>query len=266
MTTTKNGKKVSTKTKSVSRLPKVRPMSTEDMPLIHMHDMTIKEMSFTVNGLAPLCVHRWGAKAISQLEAGQGIKAKKVREPKDAVSCFLDTLMRPNRDDKIIAIDEDDSEITRYAPDDLIEGLQPVWATFEDGTFDRFVFPAHAFREAMGSASMASGVTRDKVSIRRLIGVSKIMLPIETPEPPQMRFDIVSVQGKADLRFRAQFNEWSMRVTVRFATCIANEQTIINLANMSGFLAGVGEMRPEKKVGTFGHYTVDTESVEVAII
>jgi hypothetical protein len=222
-----------------------------------------EELSVRVVGTSPLVVHRMGSKALQQIGEGQGIYPKQPKKPKDPVACFLDTLYRPNASDVVVAVDERGKVLDSYTPDELIEGLWPVWAQFGDKKFDRFVFPAHAFREAMGSASMASNLTKDIVTIRRAVSVARTMLVIESDERPQMRFDVADVQGKVDLRFRAQFTEWGMRVVIRYATCMATKDTILNLLRLAGIVSGIGEMRNEKKVGTFGGFTIDPKSVTV---
>lgn len=240
-----------------------KPQSTGASEVVTLSKIDVEEMTVRVVGTTPLVVHRMGSKALQQIGEGQGLYPKQPKKAKDPVACFLDTLYRPKASDVVQAIDEDGEKITEYVPDELIEGLWPVRATFLDGSFDRFVFPAHAFREAMGSASYAAGVTKDIVTIRRMLAVSSVMLPIETPEPPQMRFDVADVQGKVDLRFRAEFTNWSMTIVMRYATCIATKNTVLNILRLSGMLAGIGEMRPEKKVGTFGQYVIDPKSVRV---
>lgn len=247
-----------TSQKSKAAAPSASPVEQLVLPPIEFEEMSVR-----IVGTAPLVVHRMGSKALQQIGEGQGIYPKRPKQAKDPVGCFLDTLYRPSASDVVKATNKDGDPCESYTPDELIEGLWPVWARFEDGSFDRFVFPAHAFREAMGSASYAAGITKDIVSIRRMVTVSRVMLPIETQEPPQMRFDVADVQGKVDLRFRAQFTEWAMPLTVRYATCLAAKDTILNLLRLAGMLAGIGEMRPEKKMGTFGQFTFDPKSVRV---
>lgn len=234
--------------------------------VVNLSYVQIEEMSVRVVGASPLVVHRMGSKALQQMAAAQGLPGfvKQGKQPKNPVECFLDTLYRPLASDKIIAVDEKGKELSTYADPEMFEGLWPVWAWFaSDRKFDRFCFPAHAFREAMGSASYASGSTKDIVTIRRMISMSRVMLPIETKSPPQMRFDVADVQGKADLRFRAQFDEWAMSLVFRYATCVASKDTVLNLLRLGGILSGIGEMRPEKKVGTFGLFDIDPKSIKV---
>ena len=231
--------------------------------VLNLKPVQIEEMTVRIVGTAPLVTNPMGIKTIHGIGEAQGIYPKTPRKAKDPVGAFLDTLYRPLISDKVFAVDAKGKRIEKYVPEELVEGLHPVWAEFADRTFDRFCFPAHAFREAMGSAAYTTGVTKDIVTIRRLISVSRVMLPIETKERPQMRFDVADVQGKSDLRFRAQFSEWGMTLVVRYATSIANAETVLNLLRLAGVIVGIGEMRPEKKVGTFGHFGIDPTSVRV---
>lgn len=231
--------------------------------VLDLKRVQIEEMTVRVVGTAPLVVHRMGSKALQQIGEAQGLYAKTPKRPKDPVEAFLDTLFRPLASDAVVAVDAKGARVAKYVPDELIEGLHPIFAEFEDGTFNRFCFPAHAYREAMGSAAYTTGVTKDIVTVRRLVSVSRIMLPIESPTRPQMRFDVADVMGKPDLRFRAQFTDWAMTLVVRYATSIATAETVLNLLRLAGVIVGIGEMRPEKKVGTFGSFGIDPESVRV---
>ena len=63
--------------------------------------------------------------------------------------------------------------------------------------------------------------------------------------------------GSADLRYRAQFNEWYMEMILEFND--GGEYTldqIINVINAGGFGVGIGEWRPEKD-GNFGRYHIE---------
>lgn len=237
-----------------------------DKQRIDLRKVEFEEMTFRIVGTAPLVVHRFGTKAIGGIRSSQGIGAKLAKAPKDPVADFLDTLYRPNITDEVVAVNgigKKASRIEKYELDVYDEGLHPVWATFEDGTWDRFCFPAHSIREAMGSASMAFGLTPDIVSVRRLLSVSRIMVPIESKAPPQMLFMVADVQGKPDLRFRAQFTDWAMTHVVRYPKQMTNVETILNLIRLAGLLAGIGEMRPEKKIGSYGQFVLDPKSVVV---
>ncbi|MBM3211190.1 hypothetical protein FJZ33_03155 [Candidatus Poribacteria bacterium] len=74
-----------------------------------------------------------------------------------------------------------------------------------------------------------------------------------------MREDNVNVGGKsrsADLRYRAEFQDWSMEFKVVLETDIIDPQTFMNILSHAGFSNGLGEWRIEKG-GTFGQFHVE---------
>jgi hypothetical protein len=79
-------------------------------------------------------------------------------------------------------------------------------------------------------------------------------------DKPKMREDMVRVgMGSADIRYRPQFDSWSVRVRAEYDADLLNENDIINLVDRAGFGVGLNEMRPEKG-GDFGRFRIDTTS------
>ena len=71
-----------------------------------------------------------------------------------------------------------------------------------------------------------------------------------------IREDYVRIaNGSADVRFRPEFNEWSMTFTIRYNENKYSLEQIINFINIGGFSCGLGEMRIEKG-GNNGSYQV----------
>lgn len=62
--------------------------------------------------------------------------------------------------------------------------------------------------------------------------------------------------GTPDIRYRATFKKWKTILYVRYNPDWISEEQLFNLANIAGFVAGIGEDRPEKKGGTGGMYKV----------
>ena len=76
---------------------------------------------------------------------------------------------------------------------------------------------------------------------------------------PKMREDIVRLNSGpkpvADIRYRAEFEKWSVEIPVRFNQSAITPEIITNLFNIAGFSVGIGEWRPEKN-GAFGMFEV----------
>jgi len=76
-----------------------------------------------------------------------------------------------------------------------------------------------------------------------------------TCSEPVIREDMVRVgMGTADIRYRAQYNEWSAAVTIEYLPNIIDLDSIVALVDAGG-MNGLGEWRPEKS-GYFGTFEV----------
>lgn len=62
--------------------------------------------------------------------------------------------------------------------------------------------------------------------------------------------------GTPDIRYRATFKKWKTVLYVQYNPDWISEEQLFNLANIGGFVAGIGEDRPGKKGGTGGMFRV----------
>lgn len=176
-----------------------------------------------IKGTAPLIVHRWSEKARQMmLDAQQG--KKNAKQPKDP---------------------DADYETSMYR--------------FEDGGHG---FPVMAFKAAtvkgggrvFGKAVkmtelrqvftfLADGIGTDGTQLARIIG------------EPNMREDMVRVgMGTADIRFRAEYRDWSAILRIEYVPSVIDLGSVVALVDAGG-TNGVGEWRPEKS-GSYGTYEV----------
>lgn len=243
MTAKANGRKPATK----NRLPKAKAPTKLEIPDLDFQSVTVR-----IIGTAPLVVHRWGAKASAiMFQSQRGVKRKKV--PKNPVERFLDTIPRCDVRDEIEAYDEHGDVITDY-DGELMEHM-PIWGRFVSDDNSGWGFPAAAFREAMVRAGKSLDLKM--TDVRTQLSVRRIYVPIIPKEDPHCRFDHVRVSQTADLRFRGQFDEWETELTVQHCPQILATEMIFQLIRYAGMFVGIGEMRPEKKVGSFGTFTFD---------
>lgn len=76
---------------------------------------------------------------------------------------------------------------------------------------------------------------------------------------PRMREDMVRVgMGTADLRYRAEFFPWFVKLKVRANLNVLSVEQLANLFNTAGFAVGVGEWRSERD-GQNGLFHVGSE-------
>ncbi len=130
---------------------------------------------------------------------------------------------------------------------DFLDSLYP----HPDGGYG---FPAVAFKaSAVRAGKYISGF--DMIFLKCAIHINTELVKIEGD--PRPREDMVRVQGKADIRFRGQFNDWRTDIEIEhFVQMISTEQ-VLALFNLAGSCVGVGEWRPEKG-GIYGRFRVAT--------
>lgn len=115
-------------------------------------------------------------------------------------------------------------------------------------------FPAIGVKAAMVSACRF--VDAKMTVLRGACHIDCEMLPVIGE--PRPREDMVRVgMGTADIRYRPEFPEWRMPVTIKFNAAVISAEQIANLLNAAGFGVGIGEWRPEKN-GSFGRFHVAT--------
>jgi hypothetical protein len=114
-------------------------------------------------------------------------------------------------------------------------------------------FPASGIKGAcVAACSFIEGMT--KVEARGAFYILGDILPIKGE--PRMREDIVRLGGKvADLRYRAEFPEWSIDLDVLHNPRVISAEAIVNLIENAGFSVGLGDWRPQKN-GSFGMFRV----------
>ena len=63
------------------------------------------------------------------------------------------------------------------------------------------------------------------------------------------------IKQTVDIRYRCLFNNWSAKLTVKYNSDSISDEQILNLFELAGFSAGIGEWRMERG-GTFGSFTL----------
>lgn len=203
-----------------------KPVSRSDNgERVDITPINIGVMKVTIEGESPLIVHRFSDKAKKQIAEKQGKKAtgaRKARDPKAEYEAAMYTL---------------------------------------PGKPGKHYIKAIAFKCAIvDSASFIPNLT--KVILRGAVFVTgdkanPAYVEIKGSKP-HMATDTVRIgQGTTDLRYRPQYDKWSVIITVRYDRDTLSAEQIVNLLNRAGFSIGVGEKRPQQKSGdSFGMFTV----------
>jgi len=197
--------------------------STTETPVaqIVLEPIPKEILEIRIEGSTPLIVHQWSEKAKRiMLEAMQGVK--KPKEPKDPVAEYEATIYRL--------------------------------------TDERYGFPAIGFKAATVSGARAFKGSVTMAALRPML----YFFPddpatglVAIAGEPHMREDVVRVgNGGTDLRYRAEFSEWSATLRVEFSPHLIDRKSVLALVSEGG-RNGIGEWRPEKG-GVNGTYEVVT--------
>jgi hypothetical protein len=124
-------------------------------------------------------------------------------------------------------------------------------------------FPAIGFKACTVGAARFYGKDVKMTELRQFMFFRGI-LSDRDPMPlvqiigePEMREDTVRVgMGKADLRYRPMFRQWSATLDITYVTSQLDLDSLVSLVNAGGMGVGVGEWRPEKR-GEFGTFALD---------
>lgn len=191
------------------------------MPTIQIAPPNIETLTLPIVGKTPLIVHRFDEKSRAQMLDKQMKKAKAPKQAKDPKDCY---------------------QRSKYIMEDGRDG-----------------FPAVGFKAAaVRAAKLVDGITMtDARQMFFVVGDGRTPTGEEcvaiTGEP-SMREDVCRVSGgTADLRYRAEYRDWSVDLTIEYDADAVSAEVIVNLFARAGFSVGVGEWRPEKsgRNGTF---------------
>jgi hypothetical protein len=203
--------------------------------LVTLKPIKIKRVEIKVVGDTSLIVHRWSQKAIRMMLDKQMKKASGGREARDPEQEFVNTLYFTKGEPKELTAESFEEAVKKGA---------------------QFGFPSTAFKQCAISGGYRAGMTKDKKSIMGHFHIDDELVRIVGT--PSMRTDMVRLSGMgspADIRFRAEFREWSAVISVKYNEAVISAEQIFNLFNIGGFSVGVGEWRPENN-GSHGMFHV----------
>lgn len=214
-------------TKKVEEVVEIRPLDN-------------KQVKVQIIGDTPLIVHAWSDKAKKMmLEAQQKAtktKAKDIRDPYDE---FINSMYWLTE-----------------KPESTVEAFEQAVA---NGA--KWGFPVGAIKMAGNSAAYRAGWVKNQMQLRGSYFLKTEwgdMAEIKG-DAPIIREDMVRIgMGSADLRYRAEFRNWSMEMILEYnASGELTLEQILNVMNLGGYSVGIGEWRPEKD-GDFGRYHIAT--------
>ena len=215
-------------------------MSKKEETVIEIKPLDIKEVPIKIVGDTPLIVHAWSEKAKRMmLEAQMKTTKTKAKELRDPYDDFIQSMY-------------------------WIKG-KPEKSTPEE--FEKSVrngakwgFPVGAIKMAGNSAAYRLGWVKNQMGLRGsyFLRTNYGEYAEIISDTPIMREDMVRVgMGSADLRYRAEYNNWSMNLILEYnASGEHTLEQIINVLNAGGYVCGLGEWRPEKD-GNYGRFHIE---------
>ena len=215
--------------------------------IIVIKPVEIQTATIRIRGTAPLIMHKWSEKAKKMILDKQ-TKATKTKghDLKVPVADFISSAYW----------------ITEEPTGNTDEECEMAFAeAVKNGA--RWGFPVTAIKQATIMSASRNDIDIKTTTLRGCFfikGEGSDMLAEVKGCIPHMREDMVRVGGiskTADIRHRAQFDDWYMDLEISYNVNgpITLEQ-IVNLINLGGFTCGIGEWRPEKD-GSFGTYVVE---------
>lgn len=214
-------------------------MAVKSDDLVTIKPIEIKRIDIRIIGDTPLIVHAWSEKAKRMMLEAQTkqtkTKAKEIRDPYDD---FVQSLYW---------LSEKPTEST---PEAFAEAVA-------NGA--RWGFPVGAIKQAANSAAYRLGWVKNQMGLRGAYFIETQdgdMAEIKG-SIPEIREDMVRVgQGSADLRYRGEFKNWHIDMTLNYnASGDLTLDQIINCIEAGGYVCGIGEWRPEKD-GTNGRFHI----------
>lgn len=223
-------------------------MATKKNEVVEIRPLEIKATKIRLVGDTPLIVHAWSEKAKRMmLEAQQGKKQGKKKPVRSPLDDFIQAAywLTPK------------PEYTEDADDETISAAFD--AAIDAGA--RFGFPATAIKQATAAAAYRLGWVKNQMGIRGALffeSDAQGLVEIKS-DVPVIREDMVKVgMGTADLRYRPQFNHWSIDLDVKYNEAMGiSWENLLNAINAAGFVCGLGEWRPERD-GDFGMFHVES--------
>lgn len=215
-------------------------MSKKEEAIIEIKPLDIKEVPIKIVGDTPLIVHAWSEKAKRMmLEAQMKTTKTKAKDLRDPYDDFIQSMYwikgKPDKS----------------TPEEFEKAVK---------SGAKWGFPVGAIKMAGNSAAYRLGWVNNQTGLR-----GSYFLRTEYGEyaeiisdTPIMREDMVRVgMGSADLRYRAEYNNWSMNMILEYnASGKHTLEQIINVLNAGGYVCGLGEWRPEKD-GNYGRFHIE---------
>ena len=212
-----------------------------EVKTVKVLSIELVEVPITIKGTTPLIVHAWSEKAKRMmLEKQTGVAKPKKHETRIPWNDFIDSLHwlteKPSH-----------GETNEEAKNNFEKAVK-------NGA--RFGFSVSGIKQSMIMGATRSGMDAKGTELKGTIFLrgsgehSTFEYAEIVSDCPHLREDPVTVGGvgkTADLRYRAEFDEWEIPLIMQFnKNGKYSLEQLLSTVNMGGFAVGIGEWRPEK--------------------
>lgn len=224
-------------------------MAKKDKVTVEVKETKWGYLEIPVRGVVPLVVHNWSEKAIREMlekQLGLKVKQRRGREPKDPAAEYRASMYH----------------------------MDAGGYGFPAPAFKRCLMNALIYLKKMGQTKM------DKTDAQKCIFIEadglesrEIVIPlqdgtefrhyvttplVEIKGEPKMRMDMVRISmNTADVRFRAEFSDWTALLRIKYDADFLSPDVVGNLVYRGGAHVGIGEGRPEKNDQGWGRFVPD---------
>lgn len=240
--------------------------------LVEIKPIEIKRVRVKIIGDTPLIVHTWSEKARKEIrDKEMKIKASG-REQRKPVKEAIDSIYWVSGKPSPEAVRELEDEHLKLCKEGETEtAIEKIDLS---GIFSgNYVigFPASALKKAAAAAAYRREWTKDRVSVlcsfhieaydpdpdTEIALLDRNLIRISGDIPVFREDNVVVGISSADLRYRAQINNWYADIVIAYdANGKYTLDNIVNFLNTAGFTCGIGEWRTEKS-GDYGMFHVE---------
>ena len=240
--------------------------------MVEIKPIEVKRVKARLVGDTPLIVHTWSEKARKEIrdkELKIKEKTRPVRKPvKEGIDSIYWVLGRPSADE-VEKYEQEHLELCKKGEVDIAIEQIDFSGMFHDGYV--IGFPPSAPKKAAAASAYRREWTKDKVSVLTAFHIEpfdddkeieealfrKNLIRIKGEKPVIREDNVVVGISSADLRYRAQINNWYADIVIAYdANGKYTLENILNFINAGGFTCGIGEWRTEKS-GDWGMFHVE---------
>lgn len=123
----------------------------------------------------------------------------------------------------------------------------------------KYGIPAAAVKKALINAAHKD-IGVEKTLVKKGVYIvchdENNVIEMECSEPIMREDPVVVGMSSTDLRWRPEFRDWKVTIEAELTDIFMDQNTFINLLDLAGSAAGIGERRPEKG-GDWGRFEVE---------